>query len=272
MNDTTLVTGSGGFVGSHLVQALEQKGHLVLRGDRKGTITKPVDYIFDLAAYGNLYHQKNIDDMILTNLIRPVNMMRDADKFDYKAFIVMSTSSVTLPHQTIYSATKAGIEGFAKAWATTYDRPVIAIRPYTVYGPGDNPQHLIPTIFRSCLEDEPMELDPDPVHDYIYVDDLVEGILLMSMKANDIRGQVIPIGTAIQTSNEEIVGIVEMITRKKANIVGKKRLRKYDTKNWVANIADITKFGWKPRTDITKGIHKIYADYQQGSQKKNNRN
>jgi nucleoside-diphosphate-sugar epimerase len=251
-----LVTGAHGHIGSHLVAKLEALGHTVLRGDRKGTVPTLVDWIFDLCVYGNYYDQTD------KKLTWKVNNERAAKLIDNakgcKAIVMMSTSSVTLPVLTPYALSKLAMECYAQAIAKVDKRPIVIARPYTVYGIGDSPKHLIPTIFRSCLQGKKMMLDPTPVHDYIYVDDLVEGLILCAKNAKKIKGKVISFGTGTQTTNQEVVMMVEAVTQKKANVIGAKNLRKYDTAKWVAQIGEAQKLGWKPTTDLMKGLNEIF--------------
>ena len=252
-----LVTGSNGLLGSQLVRKLEAQDHTVLRGDREGSILEDVDYIFDCAAYGNLYGQDSQTKTYQANIVRFNKLLRNARKMNYKALIATSSSSVTLPVQTHYSKTKKLMELSAMTEFYRHNKPIAAVRPYTIYGVGDNDIHLIPRIFRSCLFGEPMVFDPAPTHDYIWAEDLADAYIYMADNIQIYEGIIHPAGSGVSVTNAEVMIRIEQITGKIANITEYKNLRDYDNLNWVAPDGKWSK------TSLQEGLEKIYADYQQ---------
>lgn len=255
MKERSLITGSHGFLGEHLVRSLEQQGHIVIRGNREGTCPEVIDYIFDLASYGNLYHQKDFGEIYQANFYRFMKMLEIAQ--DYRAFLYVSTSSVELPYLTFYAAAKLAGEGLARAWANTYKKPVVIVRPFSVTGVGEQEEHFIPRLIRSCLYGEEMPFVPEPVHDFVDVEDVVAAFLILAKNARHHKGEIFEIGSGQQYSNADIKGIVEMITGKKANVREAVSLRPYDTRHWVANPAKLWNLGWKPQKDIVKTIKEM---------------
>ena len=225
--------GSNGFLGSHLVSRLEALGHMVLRGSREGNIPAPVDYIIDCAAYGNFYNQTNIDEMIVVNYDRVKDLLKNAEKLQVKGIILTSTSSVTLPIQSPYSATKTLMEFVGLEYAKKL--PIIITRPYTIYGIGDSPNHFIPKVFDSCLNGTPIPLDPEATHDYIWVGDVVDTYIKLIEDLHKFNGAIVDIGTGKAINNSAIVVMIEKLTNKKANITTLEPLRFYDIKDWKSN-------------------------------------
>lgn len=263
-----LVSGSHGFIGSHLVKALEKRGDtviplkrdLLLDATRQQVFTdemKP-DYIFHLSAFGQMYDQKDIDTIFITNLYGTFNLLKATRHLDYKAFINVSSSSVTLPHQTMYSATKMGAEHLCRALADEYDKPIVSIRPYSVYGTGEVDFRFIPTVFRSCLTGEAMTLSPDATHDWIYIGDIIENLLNLT-DGHDITARVIGYGTGRLSTNKEIVSMIEKITGKRANIKEEKQLRSFDNDYWKAKNGEGIGL-WTTR--IEDGLKKCYPYYK----------
>ncbi len=261
-----LVTGASGFIGSHLVKALEARGDEVMELPRQclydplaleGDLSFNPDYIFHLAAYGNMSDQKDLDMIFQANLIGTYNLLTTTKDIPYKAFINVSSSSVLLNHETMYSATKAGAERLCKAFVDEYNKPIVSVRPYSVYGPGEAEFRFIPTVFRSCIKGETMTLDPSPIHDWVYIDDMVTCLLNVADKVDDLKGESVNFGTGFGTSNSMIVELIEEITEKKANIGNLMTMRSYDNSKWVAGPTG----KYMAKTDIREGLEKYYEWY-----------
>jgi len=239
-------------LGSHLYNKLEQLGHTVLRGDRLGNISEQVDYIIDCAAYGNFYDQNDLNEIVNVNYIRVLKLLKNVTT-NVKGIILTSTSSVTLPMQSPYSASKTLME-FA---GLNNKLPVVIARPYTVYGPGDSPKHFIPKVFDSCLAGTPIPLSPEATHDYVWIKDVVDTYLKALEQIDKFKGKIIDIGTGKPISNSSIVVMIEHVTGKKANISRLEQLRFYDMKNWKSD-NPLPKF-----VHIEEGLNKIYDDIKQ---------
>lgn len=255
MKERSLITGSRGFLGEHLLARLAQQGQEVLRGDREGNCPKGVDHIFDLASYGNLFHQKDIEAIYTANFFRLKNLLQNAE--DYQAFIVISTSSVKLPHLTFYAAAKLAGESLARAMALAYSQPIVVVRPFSITGVGEQEEHLIPKLIRSCLYGEQMPFVSEPVHDFIDVQDVAEALWILAKNARKHKGEIFEIGRGLQYTNEEVKNIVEEITGKKANVQLVKSIRPYDTSSWMADPTKIKSLGWRPQKSINQTIEEM---------------
>ena len=248
----SVVTGSHGFIGEHLVRKLERSGHTVIRLERTAIPPKQFDYFFHLAAYGNHRSQQDIEEMKRANIDRTWELLRDSMDVPYVAFVNLSTSSVTLPVQTMYSATKHAGEHLCEAFVNKYDIPVISVRPSSVTGTGEQNFHLIPTLIRSCLNGEKMPFVGDSTHDYIDVEDLIDGLLVIIK--NRKKGETYNISNNRKWSNEEVKQMVEKSVGKKANIKRVKSLREYDNDNWKIDNFKLLELGWKPKISLEKSI------------------
>jgi len=259
-----LISGSSGFLGQNLFKELKKheiRSYPLLRETLQKSILiqqeinkiKP-EYIFCCHAYGNMYHQIEEDLIITANYINTWNLLRASSNFNYKTLVYISTSSIFLPYETLYSATKAGAEKLCKAYSTKYDKSIIIVRPYSIYGPGEADFRFIPTVFRSCLTGEPMVL-AEGTHDWITIQDFTT-YLLKKIIVNKNNGyQEWNIGTGIPTKNSTIVNIIEKISGKKANIINKKQLRLFDNDQWYAP---------KPikATKLEEGLQQCFTFYK----------
>ena len=228
--------------------------------DRTGNVSSGVDFVFDLAGWGNMAgHKAEAEPTYQANLMRvinTVNTMGDA------RLIFISTSSVTLPVQTYYSASKKACEEYLKV---TGKRVAIA-RPYTITGVGDQADHLIPKLIDSCLNGTEMPFVPEPVHDFVDVEDFVDALMFIR-EHGQFTGEIYDIGSGHQIRNEDVKDMVEKVTGKKANLKYVENMRAYDTKDWRANNERICSLGWKPTKPLLKSIQEMY----ERTKEKNNR-
>ncbi|TRZ51004.1 SDR family oxidoreductase [bacterium] len=293
MKEKILVTGANGFIGSRLTKRLEEGGAEVVKLDRAlltlpEALTKVMDEvkpnaIYHLAAYGNHYNQKEIRDIFTANLFGVFNLLEASRGRNLDYFVNTGSSSEygkkekpmkedMLPEtNTMYGAVKAGATFLAKAYASEYDLPVVTVRPFSVYGPGEADHRFIPTVVRCCLTGEVLKLAPG-VHDWIYIDDFINGMITVTENIKQLSGEVVNIGSGQQYSNKEVVEEVERICGITVAKEEVGNIRSFDTiTSWVANNEKLRSFGWKPETDLRSGIEKVIdAKRTNQTQKKNN--
>jgi nucleoside-diphosphate-sugar epimerase len=218
------ISGQSGFLGTAITKYL--KGESVFSIARAQTIEGLMqlfylnnpDVIIHLATYGNQYYQKDFLEVVNANILGTYRLLEAAKEFNYKTFYNLSTSSVTFFEKpTYYSITKLCGEQLAGMY-----KNVINIRPYSIYGPGEQKHRFIPTVIDCLNSGSEMILDEKACHDWVYIDCAVEAIFAGATR----------IGTGIKTSNLEVVRMLEKILGKKLKYTSG-TLRTYDNEDWV---------------------------------------
>ena len=276
------ITGSSGHIGKHLAAHLESRGHKVERIKHPDPDVAPhvwefespeFDHFFHLATYGSHRDQGDAHKTVLANYVYTWALLEGLNKTPYRAMILAGSSSEYgkknypmneddgLNPETIYAAAKAGITYLARVWARIFDKPIIVARPFTVYGPGEADYRFIPTVIRSCIKGDPMVLDLGGNHDFIYVDDVVDGLTFLADIAKDNKGETFNLGTGQMVDNKTIVESIEHLTGKRANITKTASLRPGDSNIWVADTTKTRLKGWEAQTSLAKGLAKTVDHY-----------
>lgn len=269
------VTGSTGYVGSNLVNTLSGLGWEVkcYRRDKELDLEKyDPEVIFHLAA-----ELKDEKKMVESNIGLTVKLLAASTNVFYQAFVNIGTSSEYGPKDhpikesdglapdTAYGLTKAQATVSCQEHAMRLKKPLITLRPFSIYGNNEKDNRLIPTAIRCALTGETLTLG-EGAHDFVHVDDVVGAMIYFS--GNALPGEVVNIGTGVQTTNQEVVELIEKITGKKIKIKKVERFHEYDTDTWVADVTRAANYGWFARIKLEKGIERMIDEYQK--RQKNN--
>lgn len=245
------ISGSQGFIGSHLAKKLDAIP--ILHQNLSIVKLKPFEFFYFLSSYGNMASHKDEDMIYKANIEDLICILKQAKDFKFKSFVFMSSSSVQLKTQTTYSRAKRAAEEILLAFMEKHDLPVCIIRPFSVTGVGEQAEHLIPTLLRAAKSGATVNFVPDSVHDWIDVDDVVAGII--SLSEHGARG-IYQLGTGEPTTNQQVLDIVEEVTGKKIKVNLVESMRAYDNKDWASYNFKARSFGWLPKVSLKESITK----------------
>ena len=282
-----LVTGASGFIGSHLCRSLSDSGaevHGVSRsGDSKDrncshwwqgdlgdseivrnilTTIRP-DVIFHLASY--VIGARDLENVLPTfhsNLASTVNLLTIASQINCGRIILIG--SLEEPEQgdvnpvpcSPYAAAKWASTAYARMFHALYDTPVVIARLFMVYGPGQQDiDKLIPYVTLSLLRKEAPKLTSGQRKvDWIYVKDVVEGLLAIAQTPN-IEGRIIDLGSgvgvSIRTVVEQLTSMIEPHVRPIFGSIPDRPMEQVKVAN-IANTYDT--IGWEAATSLEKGL------------------
>jgi len=249
------ISGSHSFLASHLLKKIEATS--IPHKDLASIKLKPFNNLYFLSSYGNMSTHTDEDKIFQANVMDLIHILIEAKKHPFKSFVFISTSSVKLSIQTVYSRTKKAAEEILLSMMER-QYPIIVIRPFSITGVGEQKEHLIPTLIRSCLKGELVNFVREPTHDWIDVDDVVDGILTLSEK--NAKG-IFELGTGISTTNQQVLEMVEKVTGKKANINIVPSLRAYDTNRWVSANFRARGYGWSVKKTLLQSITEQVKTY-----------
>ena len=231
-NKSVLITGSEGFVGSHLCRYLVKVGAKVVGLDRQNhgqsdlfelldgdiadpdTILKVLDtcspeIVFHLAAAGASDPFLSEERAIRVNTIGTVNLLK-AIQGNVK--VVVARSPTELDLNSPYAVSKAAGWGFSSMYARTKSWPVMGAMIYQCYGPGQSSKNVLPAALNSLIKGVKLPLSPgEQVRDWVFVDDVVSG--LISAAQSELEpAMTVDIGTGIGTQLREVVETLYQLT------------------------------------------------------------
>jgi dTDP-glucose 4,6-dehydratase len=118
-----------------------------------------------------------------------------------------------------YSASKAGGDRMAYAYAQTYGLPVIITRASNNFGPWQYPEKLIPLFVTNAIDDLPLPLygDGKNIRDWLFVDDHCAAIDFLIERGEN--SEVYNVGGGNERENREITHkILEILNKPKSLI------------------------------------------------------
>lgn len=300
MSETYLVTGATGFVGSNIVRRLvgEKKDVHILTRNRKlnwrisdisskltihevdllsPKLLKVIDevkpsYIFHLAVYGSLPEEKDLKNLVNTNILGTVNLINAVKRNKFILFINTGSSSeygiksrkmretdLLVPIND-YGVIKSVSTLYASKEAVRENLPIITFRLFSPYGPYEEGSRLIPYMVCQALTNKSIKLaSRSYVRDFTYIDDVVNAYI----KACDLipnPGEIFNIATGRQHSVKEVVDIVLEKTHSISKIEWGKapaQERQLEPKVWEADTAKSKKIlGFSAKHSLAEGLEK----------------
>jgi UDP-glucose 4-epimerase len=169
-----------------------------------------IDVVFHLAALIAIpYSYRAPESFLETNCRGTLNVLEGARRGECRRLVHTSTSEVygtpdTLPiseshplkGQSPYSASKIAADKLCEAYYSSFDTPVVTLRPFNTYGPRQSARAVIPTILSQLLSGRKhVRLgNLAPRRDLTYVSDTVAGFLAAGL-APGLEGETIHLGT-----------------------------------------------------------------------------
>lgn len=246
-----------------------------------GSIQKVVhdikpEKVFHLAAYVDVSRSfEVVDEMIEVNIKGTLNLLRALDGIDHNCFINTGTCEEygdnPVPFRedqkpnpvSPYSASKVATTMFCQMLYKTQGLPIVTLRPFLTYGPGQESNMLIPSLIKKVLKGEVFEMTKgEQTREFNYVDDIVDGFVRASVTPGAV-GEIINIGNGLEY---RIRDVVEMILKLMDSPIKPKfgALAYRPGEAWHF-CCDNTKareiLGWRPRVNLQDGL-KMTIDEQ----------
>jgi GDP-L-fucose synthase len=294
-----VVTGGGGFLGSHLVERLRDRGDdpfVARRADYDLTRWDDAERLFRDARPELVFHLAAEVGGIGANRANPgrywyanlmmgahvleLSRLHDVDKLvvagtvcAYPKFTPVPFSEDDLwngyPEETNapYGVAKKSVLVGAQSYRAQYGTDAIFLLPANLYGPRDNfdleTSHVIPALIRKMVESNDEVVlwgDGSPTREFLYVEDCAEGLLLAAERYDG--AEPVNLGTSEEISIRELAELVAELTGFGGEIVWDSSMPNGQPRRRL----DVTRaeqlFGFVARTSLREGLTRTIEWYR----------
>ncbi len=166
-----------------------------------------------------------------------------------------------------YAVAKYAGELYCRTFHGLYDLPVVCLRLFTVYGPRMRPDLAVAKFARALLAEEALPIygDGTAARDFTYVADAVAAIqaALGDQGEQAARvGAVLNIGSGVATTVQELVGLLEEATGRRARL----HFEPPAAGEVACTCASIERarrlLAWQPHTDLREGVAQFVTWYE----------
>lgn len=168
-----------------------------------------------------------------------------------------------------YASAKTGADRLVYSYFTTYDLPVVIVRPFNNYGPSQHLEKVIPRFITNALLDEPLTIhgDGSSKRDWLYVEDHCEALdKIIHADIEKVKGEVFNVGTG---KSIDVLTIAKMVLEELGKPESLITYLSDRPGQVIEHIADTSKaervLDWKYKTEFEDGLKKTirWADENQ---------
>jgi GDP-L-fucose synthase len=294
-----LVTGGGGFLGSHLVDRLRAGGEdpfVARRADYDLTHERDAARLFEDARPELVFHlaaevggiganRANPGRYWYANLQMGVNMLEQSRLHGVEKLVIAGTvcgypkfaevpfreddfwngfpEETNAPYGIAKKSLLIGAQGYREQYGTN----AIFLLPTNLYGPRDNfdleTSHVIPALIRKMI-DSPEEIvlwgDGSPSREYLYVEDCADGFLLAAERYDG--SEPVNLGTGVETTIRETAEIVAELTGFAGGIRWDTSMPNGQPRRSLDASRAKGLFGFEARTQLREGLERTIAWYR----------
>ncbi|MCG8699348.1 MAG: GDP-mannose 4,6-dehydratase [Bacteroidales bacterium] len=270
------ITGSTGFLGSHVKSALEANGYQIIEVCRAtGYDITNAESMKKLDQFDVMIHSaakvfvpdsyKDSESFYHTNVSGTINCLESSK--NHKAdFIYISSYVYGTPqyfpidekHPTSvwnpYAATKLIGEELVQSYCQSFEMNACTLRIFNLYGKGQNPNFVIPRVIDGIKKGKLELFTGTPRRDFIYVKDVVS-FIEKCLATEFTKNNIYNLGYGKSYSIDELVNITLQLMGSDIKPIYSEEKRQTDLDDVIANIDKAREeMHWKPMFNLNDGI------------------
>lgn len=284
MSKKILITGGKGFIGERLVSLLNTKDYKVTTIDKTDGFDlsekcnfekiENFDLLVHLAAMSFVPDSyKNPECFYRTNFLSTLTALELCRNNNAKMVYISSYVYGVPQYLPIdenheisafnpYAQSKVICENLCKGYHRDFKLPLIILRPFNIFGCGQNEKFLISKIFNQLIDGEStIELkDPNPKRDYVHISDVIRAI--ESAINSNVNFGIYNICSNYSISVKEVTEVINRNVKKPVkfnfDIFVERESEIGETLGSYEKI--FNELGWKPELTFEEGIKKDIID------------
>jgi GDP-L-fucose synthase len=299
-NKNVVVTGGNGFLGRHVVDALNRRGVIpytpqydLRKTENVGRLyfeNRPDIVIHLAASVGGIgANIENPGSFFYDNIKMGVELMEAGRRWNLGKFVQMGTAceyprdaALPLTESSIwdgypertnasYGIAKRALLEMGQAYRKQYGMSVIHLLSTNLYGPGDNftptSSHVIPALIRRCYEAKQLGWDSlaiwgsgSATRDFLYVKDAAEAVVLATEKYDE--AMPVNLGSGRELTIHEVATKIAYLTGFKGQLVWDKSKPDGQPRRILATNLAKEKFGFEADTLLERGLLETITWYE----------
>ena len=212
------------------------------------------EIVFNLVVdYGRC--NQSLDELIKINVDFPFERIK---RLKFKT--LMNFSTALEKEVSPYAHSKKMLEEKLFTEFRGSNQQIFNLHLQHFYGPGAPEHNFVTFLLGKLRKNEPIELtDGQQKRDFIFIDDVVDAIVLLITRCNDLRAQeTIQIGSAVSVRMEDIIRELKHLTKSSSELLfGAIPRRANEPDELKADISLLKGLGWEPRGNWKESITKI---------------
>ena len=265
------------------IQDIVNYGTKIIKGDLNNSkllkkSLRNIDVVIHLAAKIDILESiKHPELSHKINVIGSMNLLKACVETNVSGFIGASSAAIygnprKLPVKenstpnpvSPYGAEKLAMENYITAFSNIYDLNSVSLRFFNVYGANQSNAYagVITKFMNNIAKNKPLEIfgDGKNTRDYVYIDDLIQGIKKSLIKLKGKRGKIYNIGGGHSYSVNELAKIILDVYGKNLKIIHRSP-RKGDLRFSQTSISLAKKeLNYLPKFTLKKGLIKMLSD------------
>jgi nucleoside-diphosphate-sugar epimerase len=245
MNKTYLLSGATGFIGKNLLSSTLFKTSLIyclVRNQAQektlqylhpnlrfiypndltnhSVLKEKLDAVIHLAAYGVNNYQKDVEEMVQTNIILSIRLLDFAKAHQCKLFLnfgsafefdsqnagqLINEHTIANPIN-LYGITKYTSGMILKSIAKDTTTKLLTLRLFSLYGKNEHFSRLFPLIINTGITKKKLALTAgEQLRDYLYVNDLIKLIFQIIHNSDSIQESILNLCTSKPISIKDFI-------------------------------------------------------------------
>ena len=291
-----LVTGASGFLGSHLCRRLlaeQAEVHATSRADRSedpddrrrwwrcdpadaGAIGELVarvkpDVVFHLAGAVTAAPDLELVAPTFHGLLEStVNVLTAATAVGGCRVVLPASleepshgTADTLVPLSPYAAAKFAAGAYARMFGALYRTPVVSLRIFMAYGPGQHPAKVVPNAILALLRGEAPRLSSGSRRlDWVYVDDAIDALVAAADRPG-LDGRTLDVGSGTGVAIRDVIGRIVRLLGPSIRPAYGARPDRPEGSEQVANVEPAARMlGWRATTALDDGLARTVEWYR----------